>query len=108
MLTVPSAAGWSTGDCAASGERRAKPISHAAPNLTLLKKSRMPNPKFISTTLKIGAKSGGAHRMVKDVAFAGGGVCATDARKSARLKPFPLSGTSSGGKFGHQTWGVRC
>ena len=44
--------------------------------------------------------------MVKDVAFASGGVCATDARKSARLKHFPLSGTSSGGKLPDQTWGA--
>ena len=44
--------------------------------------------------------------MVKDVAFARGGVCATDARKSARLKHFPLSGTSSGGKLPDQTWGA--
>jgi len=43
---------------------------------------------------------------VKDVAFARGGVCATDARKSARLKHFPLSGTSSGGKLPDQTWGA--
>ena len=43
--------------------------------------------------------------MVKDVAFAGGGVCATDARKSARLKHFPLSHTSSGGKFGGSNMG---
>jgi len=44
--------------------------------------------------------------VVKDVAFARGGVCATDARKSARLKHFPLSGTSSGGKLPDQTWGA--
>src|SRR5262249_3217996 len=62
-------------------------------------------PEFVLTTLKIGAKSGGARRVVKDVAFARGGVCATDARKSARLKHFPLSHTSSGGKFGGSNMG---
>jgi hypothetical protein len=47
-------------------------------------------PEFVHITLRIGANLGAARRLVED-AFARGGVCATDARKNARLKRFQLS-----------------
>src|SRR5262249_52937526 len=41
---MPPAVCWSTGDCAATGERSAKPIRHTAHNLIVLRKPRMYNP----------------------------------------------------------------
>jgi hypothetical protein len=52
-LAVPPVVCWSTGDCAATGERSAKPIRHTAHNLILLQKPRMYNPGFVSHLLSL-------------------------------------------------------